>query len=170
MVKKKNVIQKLEILIYVEKSKKFIFITLDDVLITTLSGKSYPNGIWDFKINWQIWNVLKKINPKTIAILSTQPLIRKGFIKESSFYSKINFISHSLSDYTGVLDIRTRYSITDKWNLGINGDGDDLVDSIILQKDIKEDMIFIGKNNDKDYANKKGIKFIERNELVKLTF
>lgn len=156
------------------KKYDVVFVLLDEVLITTLSGRQWPSGIWDFRINWALWNSLKLSNPEMIVILSNQGGITKGFLKDSSFYSKISFISHALSDFTGIKRIPFRYSIRGNWKLELNIDNEaDLVDSILEQYtkfSDKSKMIMIGRDLefDKKYAESKNIEFLEKSEFVKL--
>lgn len=156
------------------KKYDVVFVLLDEVLITTLSGRQWPTGIWDFRINWAVWNSLKIINPEMIGIISNQGGITRGFLKDSSFYSKIDFISHSLSDFTGIKKIPFRYSIRGNWKLGLDVDtGVDLIDSILENNtkfSDKSKMILVGRDLefDKKYAESKDIIFLDKSEFVKL--
>lgn len=156
------------------KKYDVVFVLLDEVLITTLSGRQWPSGIWDFRINWALWNSLKIFNPEMIVILSNQGGITKGFLKDSSFYSKISFISHALSDFTGIKKIPFRYSIRGNWKMELNIDNEtDLIDSILEQYtkfSDKSKMIMIGRDLefDKKYAESKNIEFLDKSEFVKL--
>lgn len=156
------------------KKYDVVFVLLDEVLITTLSGRQWPSGIWDFRINWALWNSLKIFNPEMIVILSNQGGITKGFLKDSSFYSKISFISHALSDFTGIKRIPFRYSIRGNWKMELNIDNEtDLIDSILEQYtkfSDKSKMIMIGRDLefDKKYAESKNIEFLDKSEFVKL--
>lgn len=156
------------------KKYDVVFVLLDEVLITTLSGRQWPSGIWDFRINWALWNSLKIFNPEMIVILSNQGGITKGFLKDSSFYSKISFISHALSDFTGIKRIPFRYSIRGNWKMELNIDNEtDLIDSILEQYtkfSDKSKMIMVGRDLefDKKYAESKNIEFLDKSEFVKL--
>jgi hypothetical protein len=148
--------------------EKIIFVLLDDVLITTLSGNKWPTGIWDYKIIWPLWNALKNYKATRIAILSNQYGVGRGYIKDSSFWAKIRFIEASLSDYTGVKRTTMRYSIQGNWT----DLGEDLVDSVISrlrQERTGMDILFIGRSGnyyDQAYAEKHGIKYIDNQKFI----
>ena len=48
------------------KNKKVIFCDLDGTLIETISGETFPKGIWDMKIRFDVLDAIKKLNPKYI--------------------------------------------------------------------------------------------------------
>lgn len=41
------------------KKYKVLFCDLDDTLIETLSGKTFPKGIWDMKIKFDVLDAIK---------------------------------------------------------------------------------------------------------------
>lgn len=54
------------------KNKNIIFFDLDGTLIDTISGETFPKGIWDMKIKFDVLDAIKKLNPKCILIVSNQ--------------------------------------------------------------------------------------------------
>lgn len=82
--------------------KEILFIDLDDTLIETVYGKTFPVGIWDMKFKSGILDAIKKFAPKQVIIVSNQGGIEYGFVKESSFFKKIAFISQCIEDYAEV--------------------------------------------------------------------
>jgi hypothetical protein len=151
-----------------EKKEKIIFVLLDDVLITTLSGNKWPTGIWDYKIIWPFWNALKNYKANRIAILSNQYGIGRGYIKDSSFWAKIRFIASGLSDFLGTVKITTRYSIQGNWTM----EGEDMVDSVLGRIGKKREdlgILFIGRTGnyyDQAYAGKHGIEYTDNQNFI----
>lgn len=70
------------------KKYKILFADLDGTLINTISGKEFPQGIWDMKFNFRVLDKIKELNPDYIFIVTNQGGIEKGFIEEDHFYDK----------------------------------------------------------------------------------
>ena len=81
------------------KKYKVLFADLDGTLIDTVSGNTFPKGIWDMKLNFEVLDAIKKLTPKYIAIITNQGGIEKGFVNNSHFISKITFISDAIKEY-----------------------------------------------------------------------
>ena len=45
------------------KNKKVMFCDLDGTLIETISGDTFPKGIWDMKLRFDVLDAIKKLNP-----------------------------------------------------------------------------------------------------------
>ena len=84
------------------KKYKVIFADLDGTLIDTISGETFPKGIWDMKIKFDVLDKIKELEPKFLFIVSNQGGIEKGFVNEYHFYSKLHFITHSIEEYCGI--------------------------------------------------------------------
>ena len=52
------------------KEYKVIFADLDGTLIETISGETFPKGIWDMKIKFDVLDAIKKLNPECIFIVT----------------------------------------------------------------------------------------------------
>lgn len=81
------------------KKYKVLFCDLDGTLIETISGKTFPEGIWDMKFKFDVLDAIKKLNPKYIAIITNQGGIEKGFVNKIGFISKITFITDAITEY-----------------------------------------------------------------------
>ena len=81
------------------KKYKVLFADLDGTLIETVSGNTFPKGIWDMKLNFEVLDAIKKLAPKYIAIITNQGGIEKGFVNNSHFISKITFIADAIKEY-----------------------------------------------------------------------
>lgn len=81
------------------KEYKVIFADLDGTLIDTISGETFPKGIWDMRIRFEVLNKIKEIKPKYLMIVSNQGGIESGFISQSNFSIKLDYICLSISEY-----------------------------------------------------------------------
>ena len=81
------------------KNKKVIFCDLDGTLIETISGETFPKGIWDMRIKFDVLDAIKKLNPEYIFIVSNQGGIESGFVDRDDFRSKSEYIARAISGY-----------------------------------------------------------------------
>ena len=81
------------------KNKKVLFCDLDGTLIETISGETFPQGIWDMKLRFEVLDSIKKLNPEYILIVSNQGGIESGFVNRGHFNLKFNYICQSVEDY-----------------------------------------------------------------------
>lgn len=79
---------------------KVLFADLDGTLIETVSGDTFPNGIWDMRFRFDVLDAIKKLAPDYIFIVTNQGGIEKGFVKEENFIDKIKYITSAISEYT----------------------------------------------------------------------
>lgn len=83
------------------KNKKVIFCDLDGTLIETISGETFPKGIWDMRLKFDVLDAIKKLNPEYVLIVSNQGGIESGFVDELDFYSKSDYIAKAIREYCG---------------------------------------------------------------------
>lgn len=81
---------------------KVLFADLDDTLINTISGETFPKGVWDMHLHFGVLAKIKELNPKYLFIISNQGGIEKGFINEHHFCAKLGFIVHSIEEYCNI--------------------------------------------------------------------
>lgn len=84
------------------KKCKLLITDLDGTLIETVSGKKFPQGIWDMRLKLDVLNAIKKMNPERIFIVSNQGGIELGFVNEDLFETKLRYVSHAIFDYTKI--------------------------------------------------------------------
>ena len=81
------------------QNKKVIFCDLDGTLIETISGETFPKGIWDMRIKFDVLDAIKKLNPEYILIASNQGGIENGFVDNYNFDVKLDYISIAICEY-----------------------------------------------------------------------
>ena len=84
------------------KNYKVLFCDLDGTLIETLSGETFPKGIWDMKFKLDVLEAIKKLAPIYVFIVTNQGGIEKGFVDSEHFKNKISFINDCITEYCGV--------------------------------------------------------------------
>ena len=83
------------------KEYKVIFADLDGTLTETISGETFPKGIWDMKIKFDVLDAIKKLNPEYIFIVTNQGGIESGFVDEYNFCAKLHYVVDAISEYCG---------------------------------------------------------------------
>ena len=81
------------------KKYEVIFADLDGTLIETISGETFPQGIWDMKLRFEVLDKIKEIKPEYILIVSNQGGIESGFVNGGHFITKLNYICKSIEEY-----------------------------------------------------------------------
>ena len=81
------------------KEYEVIFCDLDGTLIDTISGETFPKGIWDMRLKFDVLDAIKKLNPKYILIVSNQGGIGDGFVNACNFGAKSGYIAMAISEY-----------------------------------------------------------------------
>lgn len=84
------------------KKYEVIFADLDGTLIDTISGETFPKGIWDMKIKFDVLDKIKEINPLCLLIVTNQGGIEKGFVNRRNFEFKMEYLCRSIKEYTGI--------------------------------------------------------------------
>ena len=159
--------------------KEILFADLDGTLIQTISNNSFPQGIWDMRIRFEVLDAIRSLKPKRIYIVSNQGGIGLGYITNRSFRIKIDYIATAIQEYTG---IRTKYAYCTannpddrnrKPNIG-------MLENILADDDSegvsREKMLMIGdasgkdgnfSDSDKRTAENFGIDYLDVEDFVK---
>ena len=82
--------------------KKVIFIDMDGTLIDTVSGKTFPEGVWDMKLKMEVFAQLKKLHPQAVLIVSNQGGIELGHVHPAMFQPKFIYVIACLQSYIGL--------------------------------------------------------------------
>ena len=83
------------------KKYEVIFADLDGTLIDTISGETFPKGIWDMKLKFEVLDKIKELNPEFLLIVTNQGGIEKGFVDENEFQLKSEYVSRAIREYCG---------------------------------------------------------------------
>ena len=163
------------------KEYKVIFCDLDGTLIDTISGETFPKGIWDMRLKFDVLDAIKKINPKCLLIVTNQGGIEKGFANRHDFRRKSEYITRAIREYCGCecyamyCDTNDKSDPYRKPNTGMlyslleNHVGDDIVY-------IKSVSLMIGNasgkkgqfsDSDKKTAENFGIDYMDVNDFIK---
>ena len=83
--------------------KKVLFADLDGTLITTISERTFPLGIWDMKFRFNTLDAIKNYGFECLYIVTNQGGIEKGLVDERHFTKgKMNYIQFALEEYLGI--------------------------------------------------------------------
>ena len=80
---------------------KVLFADLDGTLIETISGDTFPKGIWDMRFRFDVLDAIKELNPHCVLIVTNQGGIEKGFVNRRNFEFKMEYIIRSIKEYIG---------------------------------------------------------------------
>lgn len=83
------------------KEYDVIISDLYGTLIKTISGETFPKGIWDMQIRFDVLDAIKKLNPQYILIASNQGGIESGFVDAHNFRIKSEYIARAIREYCG---------------------------------------------------------------------
>ena len=166
------------------KNKKVIFCDLDGTLIETISGETFPKGVWDMRIRFDVLDAIKKLNPQYILIVSNQGGIESGIVNEFNFRTKLDYIANAIWEYCDCECYGAYCSTNDKSNPWRKPNTkmleallDDYVGDVIDY--IKPKCLMIGdasgkdgqfSDTDKKTAENFGIDYIDVEDFVNLQF
>ena len=92
------------------KRPKVLFIGLDEIIITTRSGKSMSQGIWDLKFEMSTLRKIKEIKPEYIFIETNQYGI--GLIStEEEFEAKLDYVTACIKAFAKHSELKAVDSI-----------------------------------------------------------
>lgn len=165
-------------------SKKVLFIDLDGTLIKTISGKTFPEDITDFRIQLPVLNKIVDKFPELeyLFIVTNQGGIGK-FITMYDFYTKIECIEQFCEDYLSdrIVDIccSKEYCTSMDKNDPFRKPNTGMLEELFDYWDIssKEECIMIGdasgkpgdfSDSDKKCAENFGIDYIDVRDFLKL--
>jgi len=80
------------------KKYKILFVDLEGTIITTASGKSSPQGLWDMKFKVGVLNKIKELEPEYIFIVINNSSIGK-FIDEDDYVKKLDYVEAAVKNY-----------------------------------------------------------------------
>ena len=84
------------------KRYKLIFSDLDDTLIETLSGDTFPRGVCDMRIRFDVLDAIHEklqIESSILGIVTNQGGIESGKVDKRAFSNKINYVISAIHEY-----------------------------------------------------------------------
>ena len=130
------------------KKCKLLITDLDGTLIETVSGNTFPKGIWDMKIKLYVFEAIKNYAPDDILIISNQGGIEKGFVDKEMFEYKFDYISNALEDYTDIsvsayyCDSNNKRNANRKPNIGMIKEYMDFIEYMNNDEDEEEKIVY----------------------------
>lgn len=158
------------------RDKLVVFCDLDGTLIKTVSGKTFPEDVSDFRLRLDVLDKLRKMRPHKVFIVTNQGGIG-AFVSRADFEAKIGCIEHFIYSYVGC---DTAYEFCDSMD---NGHPDRKPNPGMLNKlwpvycddYLKSQMVMIGdasgkpgdlSDSDKQCAENFGIDYIDVEDFV----
>ena len=166
------------------KNKKVIFCDLDGTLIETISGETFPKGVWDMRIRFDVLDAIKALHPQYILIVSNQGGIESGFVNDDNFRAKSGYVAATIREYCDC-ECYAMYCVTnDKSNLYRKPNTGMLEELLELYvgddfDNIKPTLLMIGdasgkegqfSDSDKKTAENFGIDYMDVEDFVNLKF
>ena len=81
------------------KEYEVMFSDLDGTLINTISGETFPKGIWDMQIRFEVLDKIREVKPEYLLIVSNQGGIESGFVDADEFHAKSEYITRAIREY-----------------------------------------------------------------------
>lgn len=166
------------------KKYKVLFCDLDGTLIDTLSGETFPKGVWDMKLKFDVLDAIKKLEPMCVLIVTNQGGIDLGFVDRRNFEFKMEYIIRSIREYVEAFTDYFYCTSNDK-NYEYRKPNTGMLKSLLyrVQTNLfrgenitKKDCLMIGNasglegqfsDSDKKCAENFGIDYLDVNEFIK---
>lgn len=95
--------------------KRIVFVDLDGTLTRTVTGETFPKGIWDMAFDLEVMAKIGKMRPTAVFIVSNQGGIEAGHVNHRLFEQKFMYVIASLQDICGQhVFVAGRYCPTNK--------------------------------------------------------
>lgn len=90
------------------KQYKYIFVNFDDTIVRTLTGNTFPKGVWDMQIQFRLLDAISKVNPEYIFIVSNQGGI-PTYVTDEQIQIKMTYVCSAIESYLGN-DVKCHYT------------------------------------------------------------
>ena len=160
------------------KNKKIIFCDLDGTLIETISGETFPKGIWDMRLKFDVLDDIKKLKPNFLFIVTNQGGIEKGFVNAENFLKKIRYIQASIQEYCNIPVIDFQLCTSNDRNNEFRKPNIGMLEGLSIDYMLehkKSEMLMIGdasgkegqfSDSDKKTAENFGIDYMDVNDFI----
>ena len=169
------------------KKYKYLFCDFDGTLVDTLSGKTFPEGVWDMKVKFDVLDKIKELNPEYVFIVSNQGGIESGFINENYFADKCQYVCDIIKEYCSIEKVWFTYCTTNdktaedrkpntgmlEWLLGMYVS--EYINDALSEEELKLESLMIGdasgkegqfSDSDKKCAENFGIDYLDVNDFL----
>ena len=162
------------------KKYNVIFSDLDGTLINTVSGETFPKGIWDMQIRFEVLDKIKEIKPEYLLIVSNQGGIESGFVDDYDFRAKLEYVTKAIREYCNC-ECYALYCSTNNKSDPYRKPHTGMLTELLKYVDddvdyIKPESLMIGdasgkegqfSDSDKKTAENFGIDYIDVNDFIK---
>ena len=166
------------------EDKKIVFADLDGTLIDTLTGETFPKGVWDVKLKLDVFAKIKEMFPNMthFFIVTNQGGIEKGIVNGYNFRKKLEWIKAALVEWFNKPDlvvdgiVCTSTDRDNHYRKPNTGMLEDLVNHYFKTNPEKSEMIMIGdasdavrdfSDSDKMTAQNYGIDYVDVRDFLK---
>ena len=165
------------------KNKTILFFDLDGTIINTISGKTFPAGVWDMEIDLRVLSTLDKLKPAYVFIVSNQGGVGRGFVNQKSFAAKFEYVKRAIFDYLGdnSIIVDGMYCTNDDKANEYRKPNTAMLETLLRKYSIlnaKETMLMVGdasgkpgdfSDSDKKTAENFGIDYLDVEDFISLT-
>ena len=165
-----------------KKRYKFLFCDLDGTLIDTVSGETFPKGIWDMRFKFDVLDAIKNMSSEYILIVSNQGGIESGFIDELNFIRKMDYVKSALSEYCECDYVDYQYCASNNKNCKNRKPNVGMLQTLLLRffgsvkPECEKDCLMVGdasgkdgqfSDSDKKTAENFGIDYMDIEDFVR---
>ena len=157
--------------------KRIVFVDLDGTLTRTVTGETFPKGVWDMELNLDVMMKIGRMRPTGVFIVSNQGGIEKGFVNGRLFEQKFMYVISALQEICGQhVFVAGRYCPTVKEddpmrkpNTGMMVAMLEEFQKLLQHSFTKEDCVMIGDlDTDRATADNFNIDYLDVNEFLKM--
>lgn len=157
---------------------KVLFIDLDGTLTDTVSGSTFPQGVWDMELKFNVFDAILRMQPEKVFIVTNQGGIEAGYVSEGAVRIKLNYVTQCVLDYCKVEVCASGYSRTNHKDAPLRKPNTGMLD--LFRKRFKFDLnecLMVGdasgfpgqfSDSDKKTAENFGIDYMDVSDFVKL--
>lgn len=154
--------------------KRIVFVDLDGTLTKTISGETFPKGVWDMAFDLEIIGKIGRMRPTAVFIVSNQGGIETGHVNHRLFEQKFMYVIASLQEVCGQhVFVAGRYCPTNKEedtmrkpNTGMLAVMLEEFQKLVQHSFTKEDCLMIGDmGTDRQTAENFNIDYIDVEEF-----
>ena len=157
---------------------KVLFIDLDGTLTDTVSGSTFPKGVWDMKLKFDVFDAILRMQPEKVFIVTNQGGIEAGYVSEGAVRIKLNYVAQCVLDYCKVEVCASAYCRTNRKDDPLRKPNAGMFD--LFRKRFKFDLnecLMVGdasgslgqfSDSDKKAAENFGIDYLDVSDFVKL--